>query len=181
MYKKTKLKYNTENLIGLGRRVHTIQEELPQEKTGLSLLIPKGLKTDGASVPKFFILMFLCVGFLIEHFYSLPTWLVVTLVIIGFLGLVIENNAIFQKPAFIHDYNYQYAYLFSFSSKLSFDWCFFKDMLVKCSEVWHRDNNKIRAKFEVLILLWVAVVYFLGVLFFGWFTYYNYYKKKYIN
>ena len=155
------MKYTTEKQIGFGNRIHVLTED----HTFNGYTLRKGLRTDGGSIPKIFVLgLFL----LLNAIYDFH-WL--TNVII-FAIAIDESNGWFQKPFFAHDQRWADSKYWTNFWKANY--LFHKDMLFKVNN--YKDKFLIKIIFHMLLGYLLAIIYPLSVCLVGWLVFYFKYR-----
>lgn len=152
-------------LSSLNRRKHRLVEKLDYNNVS----IEKGFITDGASVPKTFILG-VCIGVLsldIVNVIHIPVWCSLFLLFLVFIVGVYESNGWFMQPAILHDYRFHNA-------STRFGWWkanveYLHLMLDKTKEQPTERNALYRA-WNILVGVLVALIHFIGLTAFSWWT-----------
>lgn len=157
------MEYTTEKQRGFGNRIHTLTKDYIFNGYKLK----KGLRTDGGSIPKIFIIGLFLLLSAVYDFHWLTS-------IIIFAIAIDETNGWFQKPFFAHDQRWGEAT--SWGCFWRANWLFYQDLLYKVSGY---DGYWVRSLFHVPLGYILAIVYPLGVTMFGWFIFYFKHAKDF--
>lgn len=133
---------------GFGNRNHTVLKD----ETFNGRVIKKGLKTDGGSIPKIFIISLFLVLKEVYQFHWLTN-------IIIFAIAIDESNGWFQQPFFLHDQSWQNANCWK--DIWAANWLLCKDIIYKVNN--YKNEYFIKAFFHMPLGYLLAIVYPLAV------------------
>lgn len=156
------MKTKASNQIGFSRKVHEVREDYKFN----GRVIRKGLKTDGGSIPKIFIIgSFLLIN-AIYDFHWITT-------ICIFAIAIDESNGWFFDPFALHDQTWQDAQ--NWKDFFMANWLFHKDMIYQVNN--YENKYPVKAFFHMPLGYLLAIIYPLAVTLFAWVVFYfKYYR-----
>ncbi len=142
------MKLTAHKQVGFGNRMHTVDET----EVFNAQIIRKGLKTDGGSIPKIFIISTFLLLSNIYDFHWVTSFII-------FAVAIDESNGWFQRPFYLHDQDWQDANCWADLWRAN--WMLFKNILYQVS--LYENRYFIKYFFHVPLGILLAVVYSIGV------------------
>lgn len=157
------MKIDGRKQIGYGNRIYVLLEDYVFNGYALK----KGLRTDGGSVPKIYVIGALLLLTILHS----PLWIVILYPI-----TITENNGWFQKVFFAHDQRWQTA--LSWYGWFDANINFYKDFIYKLRELRKSRMPLYKKMFHYANGHIVSITYTIAVSTFGAFVFYNTYLRS---